>query len=122
MFGIGMTEMILIAALALLVIGPKKLPDMARSLGKGFAEFKRATNELKSTIDMEARKDEEQMREKQAEQDLSASATEALDRQEPVEKEINETLADAVEASRKPEQDEPVVSTTDDAEEKKNDV
>ncbi len=57
MFGIGMTEMILIAAVALLVIGPKKLPDLARSLGgKGFAEFKRATSELKSTIDMETRK------------------------------------------------------------------
>lgn len=61
MFGIGMTEMMLIAGIALLVLGPKKLPDLARSLGKGFAEFKRATNELKSTIDMEVRKEEELM-------------------------------------------------------------
>lgn len=68
MFGIGMTEMILIAALALVVLGPKKLPDLARSLGKGFAEFKRATNELKSAIDLETDKEEErykaEMREK----------------------------------------------------------
>ncbi|MBW6508146.1 MAG: twin-arginine translocase TatA/TatE family subunit [Desulfuromonadales bacterium] len=59
MFGIGMTEMILIAALALVILGPKKLPDLARSLGKGFAEFKRATNELKSAMDLETEKEEE---------------------------------------------------------------
>lgn len=100
MFGIGMTEMILIAAVALLVIGPKKLPDMARSLGKGFAEFKRATNELKNTIDLEARKDEEKLREKRAGQELSASADEALARQQPVEKEIAETLKASEEAAR----------------------
>lgn len=58
MFGIGMTEMLLIAGLALIVLGPKKLPDLARSLGKGFAEFKRATNELKSTIEVETRAEE----------------------------------------------------------------
>ena len=50
MFGIGMTEMVLIAALALVILGPKKLPDLARSLGKGFAEFKRATNDLKLSL------------------------------------------------------------------------
>lgn len=65
MFGIGMTEMLLIAALALIVLGPKKLPDLARSLGKGFAEFKRATNELKNTIEVETRAEEvRQVREK----------------------------------------------------------
>lgn len=58
MFGIGMTEMLLIGALALIVLGPKKLPDLARSLGRGFAEFKRATNEFKDTIDMEVRAEE----------------------------------------------------------------
>lgn len=58
MFGIGMTEMLLIAALALIVLGPKKLPDLARSLGKGFAEFKRATNEFKNTMELEARSEE----------------------------------------------------------------
>jgi len=58
MFGIGMTEMLLIAGLALIVLGPKKLPDLAKSLGKGFAEFKRATNELKNTIEVETRAEE----------------------------------------------------------------
>ena len=59
MFGIGMSEMLLIAALALIVIGPKKLPGLARSLGRGFAEFKRAANELKSTFEMEMKADQE---------------------------------------------------------------
>ena len=42
MFGIGMTELLVILAIALIVIGPKKLPELARSLGKGLAEFRRA--------------------------------------------------------------------------------
>jgi len=53
MFGIGMPEMLLILAIALIVIGPKKLPDLAKSLGRAFGEFKRATAELKQSIDID---------------------------------------------------------------------
>ena len=48
MFGIGMPELMLILGLALIVLGPKKLPELARALGKGLAEFRRATDDLKS--------------------------------------------------------------------------
>jgi sec-independent protein translocase protein TatA len=47
MFGIGMPELLLILAVALIVLGPKKLPELARALGKGMAEFRRATEDLK---------------------------------------------------------------------------
>jgi TatA/E family protein of Tat protein translocase len=47
MFGIGMTELLVILVIGLLVIGPKKLPELARSLGKGLAEFRRASTEIR---------------------------------------------------------------------------
>ena len=50
MFGIGMPEMLMILAIALIVIGPKKLPDLAKSLGRAMREFKRATSEFKETL------------------------------------------------------------------------
>lgn len=53
MFGMGMTEVVLILALALIVIGPKKLPEIAKALGRAMGEFKRATNDLKSTINID---------------------------------------------------------------------
>ena len=55
MFGIGFPELLLIAVIALVVIGPKRLPDLAKALGRGFAEFRRATDELKQTFEEEAR-------------------------------------------------------------------
>jgi sec-independent protein translocase protein TatA len=62
MFGIGMSEVLMILALALIVLGPKKLPDIARALGRGFAEFRRATEELKTTFQDEMRTAETKQR------------------------------------------------------------
>jgi len=47
MFGIGMTELMVIFVIALIVLGPKRLPEIARSLGKGLNEFRRASSDLR---------------------------------------------------------------------------
>ena len=51
MFGIGMPELLLLLAIALIVVGPKKLPELAKALGRGLAEFKKATSDLKESLD-----------------------------------------------------------------------
>jgi Tat protein translocase TatB subunit len=50
MFGIGMQELIIIAIIALLVVGPKRLPDLAKSLGKGLSEFKKAAEDVSEGV------------------------------------------------------------------------
>src|SRR5205807_3708196 len=55
---IGMPELIIIFVIALIVFGPRKLPELGKSLGKSIAEFKRASNELKNTLDDEIRAEE----------------------------------------------------------------
>ena len=65
MFGLGVGEILLILALALIFIGPERLPDLARSLAKGYAEFRRSFDEVKNSIekDMRALNVEEHLRE-----------------------------------------------------------
>ena len=59
MGSLGMQEIIVIFILALIVFGPRKLPELGKSLGKGLAEFKKASNELKATWEEEVRLDKE---------------------------------------------------------------
>jgi len=58
MFGIGASELLIIILVALLVVGPKRLPDLAKSLGKGFSEFRRATDGVTEGIRDSLRVDE----------------------------------------------------------------
>jgi Tat protein translocase TatB subunit len=46
-----MPELLLLLAIALIVVGPKKLPELAKALGRGLAEFKKATNEIKESLE-----------------------------------------------------------------------
>jgi Tat protein translocase TatB subunit len=65
MFNVGMPELILIFLVALIVVGPKRLPDLGRQLGKAVASFKRATMDLKEALEQEPPEDiKEEVREK----------------------------------------------------------
>ena len=59
---IGMPELIVILTIALIIFGPRKLPELGRSLGRSLQEFKRASNELKNTLDEEIRVDEQRQK------------------------------------------------------------
>src|SRR6185436_2938901 len=81
MFGsIGMPELIIIFMIALIIFGPRKLPELGRSLGKSLGEFKRASNELRNTLDEEIRLEEQRVAEppRRAEADRAAVATEPV--------------------------------------------
>jgi sec-independent protein translocase protein TatB len=81
MFGIGVPELLVILVVALIVLGPKRLPDVAKALGKGLAEFRRATSDLTdelrnahTMIDREARETERAVRQRAPAKPAAAAA------------------------------------------------
>ena len=73
MFGSsGMPELIIIFVVALIIFGPKKLPELGRSLGRSLNEFKRASNELKNTLEEEVRIEEQREQRAAVEKDAPA--------------------------------------------------
>ena len=62
---VGIPELIIILTIALIVFGPRKLPELGRSLGRSLNEFKRASNELKNTLEDEIRVEDQRSAERQ---------------------------------------------------------
>ena len=78
MFGsIGMPEMIIILVIALIIFGPRKLPELGRSLGRSINEFKKASNELRSTLEDEIRVEERKEQQAKVEAEQKAAVPSA---------------------------------------------
>jgi sec-independent protein translocase protein TatA len=86
-----MPELIIIFVIALIIFGPRKLPELGRSLGKSLAEFKKASNELKSTLEEEIRLDEQRSTVEASKAATRAAATTATS---PVEESVPAGKAD----------------------------
>ncbi len=83
MFGIGMPELILIFIIALLIFGPKRLPELGRSIGRAFAEFKRATEDIKESFEAETRRLEDDIKRPFEEVQETVTSTVNVDLNEP---------------------------------------
>ena len=116
MFGIGMPELLLLLAIALIVVGPKKLPELAKALGRGIAEFKKATNELKESLDTNT--DFSEL--KQSFDDIQETVVDATLPSSPSEEATTEEIATETTTSDQDiEEDiEPASITSDEVEEK----
>lgn len=75
MGSLGMQEIVIIFVIALIIFGPRKLPDLGKTIGKGLSEFKKASNELKKTWEDEVRLDEEKATMTEIIEDVKKDAT-----------------------------------------------
>jgi sec-independent protein translocase protein TatA len=79
MGSLGWQEIVFIFVLALIILGPRKLPELGKTLGKGLAEFKKASNELKQTWEQEVQLDKEKEEISQIIQDTTIKPAEILE-------------------------------------------
>jgi sec-independent protein translocase protein TatB len=82
---LGMPEMIFIFLMALVIFGPKKLPELGRQLGKALAEFKKASNEFKNQLEVEMMNIELEERAKKQEVEQAAESRKILPAEKPFE-------------------------------------
>jgi len=103
-----MPELVIILVIALIIFGPRKLPELGRSLGKSIGEFRKASNELKSTLEEEIRMEEQkEQRVKMEAEQSSAIAAGAAAPSPPIPSTFEEVRAES-----NPPAEEPTVSRT----------
>ena len=103
---LGMPELVIILVIALIIFGPRKLPELGRSLGKSIGEFRKASNELKSTLEEEIRMEEQkEQRVKMEAEQSSAIAAGAATPTAPIPSTFEE-----IHAESNPPAEEPTVS------------
>ena len=78
MFGIGSSELLVILVVALIVIGPSKLPEIMRVIGKGMAEFRRVSNDVRSTLEAEIDRADQEHHQAESNQETTTAAATAV--------------------------------------------
>ncbi len=99
MFGIGSTEILVIAVVGLLILGPRKLPQIAKTVAKGMAQFRRVSSDLQNTVEKEVAKEEDNLRKEETKQDLLNKKEEKPVSEETAETPTSETQSAEVDAT-----------------------
>ena len=110
MFGIGAQELIIILVVALVVFGPKRLPELARSLGRGLAEFRRASSDLRQTLNQEPSSDSPETKKDAAPASIAAGSDPLPESRKPDSVPQSADVADVADSADSAESAEPVGS------------
>jgi sec-independent protein translocase protein TatB len=118
MFNIGLPELLIIVAIALIVFGPNKLPELAKAFGRAMREFKKATEEVKESFEAET-KDLEEIKHTLTDETLLADLAEQVSSSEPVPEEASTHPESSTPAETSPLEEAPVQTIGEKEEEKK---
>lgn len=116
MGSLGMPEIVVIFIIALIIFGPRKLPELGKTIGKGLAEFKKASNELKQTWEDEVRLDKEKEAMNEIIEDVKKDTSLTTD---DAKKDASPTTDDA-KKDASPTTESPIKTDTDSVESEKN--
>jgi TatA/E family protein of Tat protein translocase len=118
MFNIGLPELLIIVAIALIVFGPNKLPELAKAFGRAMREFKKATEEVKESFEAET-KDLEELKHNLTDENLLADFAEQVSSPEPATEETSTHPEPSVPAETSPLEEAPAQSAGEQEEEEK---
>jgi len=118
MFNIGLPELLIIVAIALIVFGPNKLPELAKAFGKAMREFKKATDEVKESFEAET-KDLEEIKHTLTDENLLADLAEQISPPEPAAEETSVQSGPSIPAETPPPEEASAQKVEEEVKEKK---